>query len=296
MQETTENTENEKLMCGYCDEELGSLMELVEKDSVHFCFKHYSNLFVDMENMKIWGKESRKVPELPISSIGFCSGSTAPGCSKYSGNDTEDTKVQGMEQEAITQLPTLSSVDTYSGSPIPQSSSHSGTDEKAVWSHEAVQLLISLYKENKHKFESPMFNKKQVWEHISDKLKKFSVLKSALKCDEKWRNLKKTYDKIINEKNSTGNSNFSYWPYFEEFHEIYFKDPHFNPICTVSSSGVAKKRTEKTNDLENIPEKKIKKTCLTVTEIEERRQKRHEEKMKQKETMFNWFKENFANK
>ncbi|CAG9822092.1 unnamed protein product [Phaedon cochleariae] len=63
------------------------------------------------------------------------------------------------------------------------------------WSDQETKLLICLYTEHKHKFLSPMYNKKNVWNIISERLKELGTNKSALKCDEKWRNMKKTYDK-----------------------------------------------------------------------------------------------------
>jgi hypothetical protein len=77
---------------------------------------------------------------------------------------------------------------------------------KNRWSEEATFLLIETFKDYKHKFDSPMYNKKQVWGMISNKLKEHNILKSSAKCAEKWRNLKKNYDKVVSENKKTGNN------------------------------------------------------------------------------------------
>lgn len=137
---------------------------------------------------------------------------------------------------------------------------------------------------------------------------KFGCNKSGLKCDEKWRNLKKTYDKVKTEIGKTGNSKVS-WKFYEDFQEIYWKDPHFVPVATASSTGDSIKRklidenytTEKEcngitkKNLSSGEKKKLKPT-FTPLEIEMRKQKRHEEKMKLKSEIFEWFKENYKKK
>jgi hypothetical protein len=47
---------------------------------------------------------------------------------------------------------------------------------KNRWSEEATFLLIETFKDYKHKFDSPMYNKKQVWGMISNKLKEHNIL------------------------------------------------------------------------------------------------------------------------
>lgn len=89
-------------------------------------------------------------------------------------------------------------------------------NENTKWSEYEINLLIITYKENSHKFKSPRFNSKQVWNIISQELKKQNVLKDGTKCFEKWRNLKKMYEKVTKHNNATGN-NRKNWPYYEVF-------------------------------------------------------------------------------
>lgn len=174
------------------------------------------------------------------------------------------------------------------------------------WTDANVKLLINSYNEHKDKFTSPMWNKRRVWEIISKDLDAHNVQKNSIKCDEKWRNLKKTYDKIRNEKNQTGGCN-SHWKFFDDFHEIYFHDPHFNPILTASSSGYVKRKNSEKMQKEiednsfkenedNETEKNFslgekKRRTMSAYDIEQRKQKRHDERMAQKEKIFQWFKD-----
>jgi hypothetical protein len=80
-----------------------------------------------------------------------------------------------------------------------------------------------------------MYNKKQAWGMLSNKLKEHNILKSSAKCDEKWRNLKKNYDKVVSENKKTGNNKHT-WKFFKELHDIYFKNPKYHPQFTISST------------------------------------------------------------
>ncbi|KAG5864016.1 hypothetical protein JTB14_004635 [Gonioctena quinquepunctata] len=85
---------------------------------------------------------------------------------------------------------------------------------------------------------------------------------------------------------------------------MYWKDPHFVPIATASSTADSVKRKlmdstitsekEDGNKKKNLSpgEKRRIKPSFTAAEIEIRKQKRHEEKMKLKKEIFEWFKEN----
>lgn len=72
----------------------------------------------------------------------------------------------------------------------------SSSQVQEYWTDASVKLLINAYIENKEKFLSPMYNKKKVWECISETLAKHNVFKSGAKCDEKWRN---TFNDIGND-------------------------------------------------------------------------------------------------
>lgn len=170
-----------------------------------------------------------------------------------------------------------------------------------TWTDNAVKLLIEIYKANKEKFDSPSFTKKKVWEIISTKLNKYGYNKSGVKCDEKWRNLRKTYDKVRTEINKTGNAKVT-WKFYEDFQEMYWKDPFYVPVATASTTTIKRKLTD--TNIEENSSTKTKKLCpgekrkpvFSAADIEMRRQQRHEESMNLKKEIFAWFKENQKNK
>jgi hypothetical protein len=75
-----------------------------------------------------------------------------------------------------------------------------------------------------------------VWEIISEELNGYKIRKSGKRCDEKWRNLKKSYDKIKTGNNKTGNRPH-HWKFYDRMEEILKSSPQFNPVCIVSSTG-----------------------------------------------------------
>lgn len=70
------------------------------------------------------------------------------------------------------------------------------TNVAEVWTDNMVKLLIATYSEHKRKFDDPKFTKKKVWDLISQDLLAQGVSKTGVKCDEKWRNLKKLMTKL----------------------------------------------------------------------------------------------------
>lgn len=266
-----------KISCGHCNMYLGTLTELMESTKLdHICLET-DNVTLDIENGKIWRTIQESTQQQQVE---YLIHSPKPSGNSFCAQNQIANK-------------TILQTKLKDQSPSFQQILLETPNKESVWTDEGVKLLINVYREQKEKFLSPMYNKRNVWELISRELAKHDILKSPMKCDEKWRNLKKTYDKVLKEKHSTGNSN-SHWRYFEDMHEIYSQDPHFNPKFTISSTGQTCKKTVPADedDSENTP-KKSKKSTVTATEIEERRQKRHEEKMKQRQEIFEWFKENF---
>lgn len=172
--------------------------------------------------------------------------------------------------------------------------------QESNWTNEGVKLLINAYKNNKHKFYSPQYSNRQVWNIISDELKSESFIKSGHKCDEKWRNLKATYKKTLDHNKATGNNRVT-WEFFDDFHEIYFKCPDINPVATASSSGAQTKVTDNSQNLseptseENVASPKQKKRKVEnekvefLRELDQNKERRHHEKIEQRERMFQWF-------
>ncbi|CAH1153326.1 unnamed protein product [Phaedon cochleariae] len=244
-----------RLLCGHCSEDLDTLNEIISKETTthHKCFEGHDEIIVDFETQRILRKDKLAVSAVP---------------------------------EEIQKA-------------VPEMLITKEQEPAKIWTDNAIKLLISSFSNNKSKFESPMYTKKKVWEIISQNLAEHGVRKSGTRCDEKWRNLRKTYGKVLEEKNKSGNGGI-HWKFFDEFHEIYFEDPIYNPVLTASSSGVIKRKAETLPfaNAEGSNEPSAKKATkpekkLSITDIEKAKQKRHEERMAQKDKMFEWFKEHF---
>ncbi|XP_067118357.1 uncharacterized protein [Centruroides vittatus] len=103
------------------------------------------------------------------------------------------------------------------------------------WSTNAVKLLISLYKEHENKFSDICWPSKKVWSLISKTLQENNYLVTGNQCDEKWRNLKKTYRKIKDGNKQTGRGR-SQWEFFSIMDEILGQRPDIKPPATFESS------------------------------------------------------------
>lgn len=219
----------------------------------------------------------------------------------YNGNEAgviNPTAGHG-QCSTVQETSSLNSDEDDSGTP-----STSTGAKKASWSDSETKCLMAAYVNNKENVLSSMFNKKQVWQKISKELIQSGVYKSAKTCDEKWRNLKKMYEKIENNLKTTG-AKKSHRIFYEDLKEIFFHDAKFNPVFTQSSTGrivsnigQAKDDTQ-TGETTPVSKKKfspneIPRRTLSSYEIEIKKQKRHEDKMKLKRKMFKWFQENFT--
>lgn len=103
------------------------------------------------------------------------------------------------------------------------------------WSHESILLLLSTYEDHLKMFKSGKKTGKAIWNMIAKAmvLKGYNV--SGEQCDIKFRNLKKTYKRIVDNNKGTGNGSIS-WLYFEKFNAIFGKNADIVPISTASSS------------------------------------------------------------
>lgn len=107
--------------------------------------------------------------------------------------------------------------------------------EKLHWSKAQVQLLIQLYDKYKVKFEDKRTRNKKNWKCIADEIWAISKLKvTSEQCENKFKNLKKMYKKIIDNNNSTGRGAQN-WQFFKEMDIIFAKDPDVHPTATCSN-------------------------------------------------------------
>lgn len=219
--------EDQILFCGHCNVELGKLSAIISNNLIasHSCFLSAENVNIDFSAKKIFADP---IPETP--------------------------------PKPNLKFPNIEVPGTSSGSEKTISSRTMHASEG--WTDSMVKLLIASYSEHKSKFDDPKFTKKKVWDLISKDLMVEGVCKPGTKCDEKWRNLRKTYDKVKSHLNTTGGDRIA-WKFYEDFQNIYFKDPYFEPTAVESSSGGIKRKLGegKTRDLSpgetNRPKKQI---------------------------------------
>lgn len=101
------------------------------------------------------------------------------------------------------------------------------------WSDEQALLLIRLIETNYNKFNSGL--KKNVWHLISKEIRQTCNLAvTGEQCDSKWKGLKKTYKKIKDHNNKTGNSPQK-WPFFAAIDSFLSTKPEVNPVATCST-------------------------------------------------------------
>ncbi|CAG9820721.1 unnamed protein product [Phaedon cochleariae] len=282
--------EDDVFTCGHCNAVVGTLGEILEADlaSKHHCFLNLNSIDIEMdfERKEIRRSMPRKLdtpPEPTALSTKVNLRTNRYSIPDHLSDDCASTSKQNLSADLLD----ADNIET-----------------KSTWSDKGIKLLICTFVKHKNKFENASFTKNKVWKIISGELAKEGIFKTYNKCDEKWRNLKKTYGKIKVEKGKTGNHQSVHWKYYEELHEIYFRDPHFEPIATVSSTGSMKSIVEKNHEQTNEPASCSKlspgelyrKRTLSSYEIEKKRQKRHEEKLNLKREMFEWMKENLSKK
>ncbi|CAG9759836.1 unnamed protein product [Ceutorhynchus assimilis] len=242
---------------------MGTLKEVIDKDLAHghVCLLKAQDVVIDFEKKTVSAQKKK---------MDTCQPQPVAGCSykTYESSLSAAHISQDSGEEPLCLDDSISDMNNFNteicGTEKQISKTQANHDEvqalvqpllsnitrEIQWSDGSIMLLIAAYKDSREKFSSPLYNKKKVWELISQSLAKQGVFKSATECDEKWRNLKKHYDKILTERNMTGNSAI-FWRFFEDFQEIYFRDPRFQPVATCSSSGGYKRRADSENSDEN---------------------------------------------
>ncbi|KAK0167676.1 hypothetical protein PV328_012438, partial [Microctonus aethiopoides] len=108
------------------------------------------------------------------------------------------------------------------------------------WPHEAILLLIDEYEKRQHDFISGKISQKKLWIKISDQLKAYGHNITGPQCQSKFSGMKKTYKKIKDHNNKSGNSAKN-WPYTTLMDDLMKDKPSIALVSTCTSTG--KKRT-----------------------------------------------------
>jgi hypothetical protein len=103
------------------------------------------------------------------------------------------------------------------------------------WEHKAILMLIDQYKSSLSLFTSTSVRNDVVWKSISAKLHENGFKYNRTQCENKFKNLKRQYQKKIDSMRNTGAASVKF-EYFSQFDEIFGKKPNVNPIAIASSS------------------------------------------------------------
>ena len=104
------------------------------------------------------------------------------------------------------------------------------------WTDECVKLLIALYQVHEPKFADVNFKNKSVWETIATEMTKKGYHPTAVQCSNKWKQLKKSFVEVEDNKRTTGRGKKT-CKFYNELGNILGFKPGVNPVSTASNSG-----------------------------------------------------------
>ena len=134
-------------------------------------------------------------------------------------------------------------------SQVPSTSSFVEDDLPSVWTSSACKLLISLYEEYQDMFKSPVIKNKTVWEKISGRMQLKGYKFSYTECDQKYRNMKRTYNSHKDNQKKTGRGKKTCPSWYHEMDELLAHKHSINPPKTIELGGAESsgKKSETSN-------------------------------------------------
>jgi len=103
-----------------------------------------------------------------------------------------------------------------------------------IWKPEEIRKLIDLKVKNEYRFNKPGTKKKVIWQDIAEEINKNGSIFSSLQCEQKWKNLTKTFCDTVDHNLKSGNE-AKQCPYFKEMEEAYGYKANVKPVFTLSS-------------------------------------------------------------
>ncbi|KAL6430233.1 hypothetical protein ACFW04_007753 [Cataglyphis niger] len=159
------------------------------------------------------------------------------------------------------------------------------------WPHEAILLLLTVYKDQEHQIISGTMTMKKFWSIIASQLIKKGYNVNASQCKSKMAGLKNTYKSVKDHKGRSKYNKYRTWRYYDIMDEIFKRRPWVTKVLTSDSPtssaeyNVDNKKRSQSPCKNELPSKHVKQYALLeriITVMEEsttERKRMHEEAM-----------------
>ncbi|XP_036139703.1 uncharacterized protein LOC118644692 isoform X2 [Monomorium pharaonis] len=132
------------------------------------------------------------------------------------------------------------------------------------WPHEAILLLLEIYKDQENKITSGKMSVKKFWNMVTNLLLEKGYQVTGIQCKSKMAGLKNTY-KSVKDHNAKSGNHPRIWQYFNIMDEIFNKKPWISPMSTLDSDKpIPPISFEEDCDIENVPGSSSTKTRLPM--------------------------------
>ena len=112
------------------------------------------------------------------------------------------------------------------------------------WTSSQTKRLISIINDRLEDLKS-LTNKQAIWKEIAGEFSSSAI--TATKCEDKWKNLKKSYRDYVQRSNQTGSAP-SKFEFADETGQVMGDDPSVIPKMTLDSEGNITSAAEKGDD------------------------------------------------
>ncbi|EFN66511.1 hypothetical protein EAG_11005 [Camponotus floridanus] len=172
-----------------------------------------------------------------------------------------------------------------------QDFSHDSSQEKDGfrWPHEAIILLLTVYKDQEHQIVSGTMTMKKFWAIIANQLIKKGYNVNASQCKSKMAGLKNTYKSVKDHKGKSKYNKYRTWRYYDIMDEIFKRRPWVTKVLTSDSPTSSSEYIDKKRGLSpcktELPSKHLKQYALleriiaVMEESTTERKRMHEEAM-----------------
>lgn len=103
------------------------------------------------------------------------------------------------------------------------------------WPHEAILLLLTVYKDQEHQIVSGTMTMKKFWAIIANQLIKKGYNVNASQCKSKMAGLKNTYKSVKDHKGKSKYNKYRTWRYYDIMDEIFKRRPWVTKVLTSDS-------------------------------------------------------------